>query len=143
MGYLNCYSVLLGAMGESDWYLSLSRSSLTPPGWVFGVVWPILYFMIFLTFVVLVFKGRRSKLFWKAMVVYLVGIGLNLAWTPAFFGWHKINLSFLIICLLWVSIVVNIVLFWKMSKWLVVLFLPYLVWISFACYLNWVIVVLN
>jgi benzodiazapine receptor len=137
----------LGGMvsgGEGDpWYESLNRAPGNPPGWVFGVVWPILYGLMAAS-AVLVWRAAGS---WSeaSLALSLFGLQLviNLAWSYLFFGLHLPLPAFIDICLLWVTVALMIRVFARHSKLAAWMQIPYIVWLSFAAYLNAWIVVFN
>lgn len=124
--------------GLVPWYAHLAKSSLTPPGAVFGIVWSSLYAL--LAVVGWSLTQQRNK---SATKLYALQMLMNWAWTPLFFQLHLIGFSFLwlitIACL-------NVILIFKLRKqhaWLATLLLPYLFWLIFATYLNGMIWALN
>ena len=121
-------------INQDNWYQSLNKSTLNPPGYVFGVVWPILYALMAL---VSYFNFKQiSKLF-------LVQLIMNAAWSWIFFYFHAPVIALLDISLL---IFLNQKILKKLKEESLILFylyLPYLVWLSFAAFLNASIVFLN
>ena len=119
----------------NTWYQELTRPYLTPPNWVFGPAWTILYIMIAIAIIMYYSaSGKQQVLLTTAvLVVHLVA---NFSWTPLFFGAQNPLLALLDIIVLDVTLVVLIFLFWKASTVAAVLLIPYLCWVSFATYLN-------
>jgi tryptophan-rich sensory protein len=121
-----------------SWYPILVKPSWNPPSWVFGPVWTALYTMMA---VAAWLVCRRAG--WggakPALVLFAVQLVLNAAWSPLFFGWHRIGLAFVDIVLLWAAIVATTVAFWRVTTLAGWLFVPYLAWVSFAAVLNFVI----
>lgn len=127
----------------SSWYLKLNKPSLTPPGWTFGIVWTILYILM----------GVASYLVWKkglklvevriALSIYLCQLFLNLFWSIIFFGQKNPEAAFIEIIPLCLLIVANFVAFFRISKLAAWMLAPYFLWVSFAVYLNYSVVVLN
>lgn len=124
------------------WYQELVRPSWTPPDWIFGPVWTVLYATIGISaWLVWLEGGLRGAR--AAMSVYAVQLVLNALWSVLFFGLRRPDLALIDIVLLWVSIVATVVLFWRkraVAGWLLV---PYLAWVSFAAALNFAIWQLN
>lgn len=118
-----------------QWYESLNKSSLTPPSYLFGTVWPILYIMIIISGVVY-FIQPPSELFTIAVVVYVLQWILNLAWSPLFFQYQQITASFIVIFLLLITIAINMYIFGNINQIAASLLIPYFAWVSFATYLN-------
>lgn len=130
---------VIGSQFEpGDWYAALAKSSLTPPGWAFPVVWSVLYLSIGIAlYLFLVHAPERERR--GALAVFAVQLALNAAWSWLFFGRHQIGLAFVEIVLLWLSIVTTIVLFRRHSRTAARLLVPYVVWVGFASYLNFAI----
>ena len=124
------------------WYERLAKPAWRPPNWLFAPVWSLLYLMIaasgWLVWRVAGFSGGAGPL-----AVYALQLGLNAAWTPVFFGLHRIWLGFGTICLLWLAIAATVVVFYPVSPTAALLLLPYLAWVSFAAALNYAIWRLN
>ena len=130
---------LLGGLfnSSSEWYDSV-KPSITPPSFVFPIVWNILFLLIALSlYFVWINKKKDKKLFY-----YGFGINLffNFLWSLLFFGLQKPGLAFVDLILIWFSIWIMIFASWKIDKkssWLLV---PYLLWVSFAGVLNGLVV---
>lgn len=142
--------LLLGGLGGfvtsgsiPNWYATLSHPPGKPPNWVFGPVWTILYLMIGTSFA-LIWHHHPDQL-GKTRPTFLFSLQLilNLVWTPIFFGAHQIETALVIIILLWIAILLTILQFRKFSKPAAFLLVPYLVWVSYATYLNAGYAVLN
>ena len=129
--------------GDRSWYDTLNKPTITPPSWLFGVVWPILY-AIMAVAAVLVFRARSGGADVRgALVAFGIQLVLNLAWSPVFFGLQQIGWALALIIVLWVLIVVTTVLFFRVSTVAGVLMAPYLLWVSFASVLNFLLWQLN
>lgn len=127
------------------WYSILNKPGFNPPSWLFGPVWTILYLMIAVS-LFLVWKNKtkiknnsKKKAYW----IFGIQILLNSLWSIVFFGMHQILLACIVIILLWISIILNIFYFYKISKTASYLLIPYLLWVSFASLLNFAIWILN
>lgn len=134
----------LATMSKIDgWYATLEKSSLNPPGFVFAPVWTTLYFLMGLAFF-FVWTNRKDKFEFRfATFVFGLQLVVNTFWSVAFFGLESPILALAIIAWLWLLIVVNIVLFYRLYKWAGLLLIPYLFWVSFASYLNYMVWILN
>jgi len=121
------------------WYASLAKPSWTPPNWLFGPVWTVLYIMIAVAgWLVWREAGWSAPLvFWGAQLI------LNTAWSVIMFGAHKIGWALADLVLLWLAIVGFIVTAWPISSTAALLFVPYLAWASFAGALNFAVWRLN
>jgi benzodiazapine receptor len=133
---------LFTANSVNTWFLTLAKPSFNPPSWVFGPVWTILYIMIGIS-LFLIWKAKTKSPKKTAYWVFGVQIILNALWSIAFFGMQNPGLAFLVIALLWISIIINAILFYKISKPAGYLLIPYWLWVSFASALNFAIWMLN
>ena len=125
-----------------DWYLSLNKSKLTPPGYVFGIVWPILYLLLGISFL-LTIKSPKCIGFCSPLVFFTAQMILNLMWTTVFFRMKMMKTALLLI---YAIIALTIIAFMKMlavNRNSAILLIPYLLWLCFASYLNLYIVVNN
>ena len=132
-------------MGEGFnlWYATIEKPSFTPPNWVFGPVWTILYLLMGVAAFLIWQKGVQFRMIRIALRWFLVQLVLNALWTPVFFGLHQIGWAFVVIVLLWIAIVVTTYCFARVSKTGAALLVPYLLWVSFAAVLNGAIWWLN
>jgi len=125
---------------DDKWYQTLNKSSLTPPSWVFGLVWPVLYIMIILSFLLYLKTKKYSK---TGLFIYVFQFIVNLSWTTIFFKYQLLCTSMMILLIL------NIVGFFTYKEFNRVsilsstLLIPYMIWILFALYLNLYICIYN
>jgi translocator protein len=124
-----------GLFMPGEWYASLKKPSWNPPGWVFGPVWTTLYVMMAVA-AWLVWKRGGFSAQRPALVLFLVQLALNAAWTPLFFGLHRPGLAFAEMLLLWLAIAATLAAFRRVSRVAAWLLAPYLAWVSFAAALN-------
>lgn len=120
----------------STWYAALNKPIFSPPNWVFGPVWTILYILMGLSLYLVWLKKRIPSVFWVQLI-------LNAVWSILFFGLKNPTLAFVDVVALWVSIVLTIKALAKINKLAGNLLIPYFAWVSFASFLNLAIVVLN
>jgi tryptophan-rich sensory protein len=145
LGFLLVTFAVVAVSGASsgaatrDWYPSIDKPVWNPPSWIFGPVWTVFYAMMAMA-VWLVWRktGWNGALTWFA-----VQLALNAAWSPLFFGLHRIDLALIDIALLWVAIIGTMVAFWQVTSVAGWLFVPYLLWVSFATVLNFTLWQLN
>ena len=133
------FAAAIGSMasisaGTDSWYLSLNKSELNPPSFVFGIVWPILYILMMIS-ACLVYK--------KIFSLFIVQLFFNAIWSWLFFRFQMPLVALLDIYLLIVINIYILNLMYKESKLAFFLFVPYVLWISFASYLNLFIVINN
>lgn len=129
-------------MRNTEWFNSLNKPFLAPPDWLFTPVWIVLYIMIAASFF-LFLNGGITKEKRIPLVFFLSQLALNLAWSPVFFGMQNITGAFIIIIFMYIFLILTIITFFKHSKTASLLLIPYLLWISFAAYLNFGYLVLN
>jgi tryptophan-rich sensory protein len=133
------FALLLGGLSSSDtandlWYQELNKSSLNPPGYVFGIVWPILYILMSIS---------AFRTFADTRNLFLLQLFFNAIWSWLFFAFHMpiialLNIWFLIA--LNINLIINMFRIDSISGFL---FIPYIVWLFFASYLNLFIVINN
>jgi benzodiazapine receptor len=124
------------------WYAVLHKAPFNPPPWIFGPVWITLYFLMAVAlFLVLQKKLKKQKNF--LVILFSAQLFLNFLWSIIFFGMHLPLVALLEIGLLWISIALLIIDFWKFSKPAAMLLVPYLLWVSIASTLNFFVVLLN
>jgi len=119
------------------WYATLAKPALNPPSWIFGPVWTTLYLLMGIAAFLVWNKGWDRKDVRKALGVFLFQLVLNAAWSVIFFGLHSPLWAFVDLVAMWLSIVWTMALFYKISKPAMWLLLPYILWVSFAWYLNY------
>ena len=133
------FAAAIGSMasttaGTDSWYLSLNKSELNPPSYVFGIVWPILYILM----IVSAFLAYK-----KVFLFFIIQLFFNATWSWLFFRFQMPLIALLDIYLLIALNIYILNLMYKENKLSFFLFIPYVVWISFASYLNLFIVINN
>ena len=117
------------------WYPTIKKPSWNPSNKVFAPVWSVLYMMMALAGW-MVWEKTSYKVFSLPMAFFFVQLVLNAGWSIVFFGLRRPGLALLEIIFLWISIILTTVSFWIVYWVAGVLFLPYLLWVSFAVVLN-------
>jgi len=132
------------------WYAGLAKPALNPPAWVFGPAWTTLYALMGVSLFLVwkqhshILENVRMLRMWKiGIAAFFVQLSLNAVWSIIFFGLHSPGWALADIALLWLAIVWTIAVFYKISKPAAYLLLPYILWVSFASYLNYSIWMLN
>lgn len=125
----------------TSWYSTLEKPFFTPPNWVFGPVWTLLYILMGMAFY-LVWQTKKGKKV-LAYKYYFSQLLLNTLWSIVFFGLHQPVWAFVLILFLWFAIFQTITQFLRIHKLAGQLLYPYIAWVSFASLLNLGIVVLN
>ena len=119
---------------NSDWYESI-RPEITPPSYVFPIVWNILFLMISISlYIAWVNSEKKEKI--KIIIIFGVNLFLNFLWSFLYFGLMNPKLAFFELIALWLSIILLIVVVYKIKKIAAYLLIPYFLWVSFAGYLN-------
>lgn len=127
---------------------SFNQPPLAPPAWLFPVAWTILYILMGIASYLIYAKYRDGKKAEKSLakaglIVYGVQLALNFIWTPLFFTGGLYWVAFAVLALMWIAEIVLLVLSFKTSRAAFWCLLPYLLWTTFAGYLNIGIAVLN
>jgi translocator protein len=136
-------AALTGAVFRpGDWYEQLAKPSWRPPNRLFAPIWTALYICIAISGW-LVWREAGFVRASLPLTIYGLQLFLNTIWSPIFFGLHRIDLGFLDIVLLWLSIVGTIALFYPINESAALLLLPYLAWVTFAAVLNFALWRLN
>ena len=125
-----------------EWYATLNRPSFNPPNWIFGPVWTTLYILMGISFF-LIWKQEASKERNRAILFFMLQLLLNFAWSFIFFYFNMIGLALVEIILLWISIVLMLVVFYKIKPIASYINIPYLLWVTFATVLNASYYILN
>lgn len=126
-----------------NWYANLNKPILTPPGWIFGPVWTTLFALMGIAAFLVWRKGLDRKDVKIALGIFLGQLALNTLWSIIFFGLQNPGAAFVDIIFLWLAILATIIAFAQISKPAAWLLAPYILWVSFAAYLNYVIWILN
>jgi tryptophan-rich sensory protein len=124
------------------WYVYLEKPAFTPPGWFIGTVWIVLYTLMGISaFLVWREQGREWK--GKASIAFMIQLVLNGIWSVAFFGLRSPFTGLVVIAALWIAILLTIVEFYRVSRTGALLMVPYILWVSFAAFLNYSIYIMN
>jgi tryptophan-rich sensory protein len=129
------------ASSVGNWYQTLQKPFLNPPDWIFGPVWTLLFFLMGCSLYLVWQSDREGKK--KAYLIFGIQLVLNILWSVLFFGLQSPSIAFAEIIILWVFIIWNIAVFRKFSSAAAWFLVPYLLWVSFAAYLNFSIFRLN
>ena len=124
-------------------YSRIETPLLSPPGWVLPVVWTILYTLMGVSFYLV--WNSNAAIFEKkqAFTIYAIQLFLNFIWSPIFFNMRAYLIAFIVLLVLWGFVLAMIIKFYKISKLAGILQIPYLIWLTFAGYLNLAIYLLN
>ena len=118
-----------------EWYRLLVKPPLNPPAWVFGPVWTMLYILMAVSaWMVWLRPGLPEAR--RGLLLFGIQLALNAAWSWIFFGFHQVGLALADILLLWAALLATLLAFRRMRASAAALLIPYLLWVSFAVYLN-------
>ena len=123
------------------WFQGIQKPSFSPPNWIFGPVWTILFFLMGCSLYLVWRSNKEGKK--NAYLIFGIQLVLNVLWSALFFGFQNPGFAFAEIIVLWFFIIWNIFMFRKFSSNAAWLLAPYLLWVSFAAYLNFSIWRLN
>ena len=137
---LSFCAALTGAFFPPDeWYAALQKPMWNPPAWIFGPVWTALYLMM----AVAAWMVWRRHGWHRAIMIYLLQLLLNAAWTPVFFGLREPGWAFAVIIALWFAIWLTMRAFSHLNRTAAWLLAPYAAWVTFAAVLNFTLWRLN
>ena len=122
----------------TNWYSGLAKPTWTPPSWLFGPVWTVLYLSMAVA-AWLVWRQAGQANVAIPLAIFGIQLTLNLAWSIIFFGRHEIGLAMVDIVLLWMAILATILTFRNVNTFAGWLLVPYLAWVTFASALNYAI----
>jgi len=125
-----------------EWYPGIKKPSWNPPNAVFAPVWTILYLMMAVAGW-MVYERSSQELINPPMILYVIQLALNTAWSMLFFGLRNPGLALVEVIFLWIFIILTTISFWGVYWLAGLLFLPYLLWVSFATVLNFAVWRLN
>lgn len=130
-------------MSWRDWYDALAKPGWTPPPPTIGLIWSIIYPVIFVTFGFVFAQAARGKIPWMAALPFAINLVANLLFTPAFSGLRSIPLATLDILVVWSTIPWMMVVIWPHYRWVALAQIPYAVWVSLATILQLSIAAMN
>lgn len=114
----------------------LNQPPLSPPGWLFPIVWTILYILMGISLYLILRSDADTQTVQAAQKIFYFQLALNFLWPLLFFNMGWFLFAFAELLLLWFAVIAMIKQFAKTSKWAAYLNIPYLVWLTFAAYLN-------
>jgi benzodiazapine receptor len=134
-------TALVGVLGSlfsgntGQIYTSFMKPPLSPPGWLFGIIWPVLYLVMGIA-VYIIYQKPQTPERKKSTALYWVQLFVNFLWPVVFFRFEWYWISVVVILLLDVLVLITTIWFYKIKKVAGYLMIPYLLWIIFATYLN-------
>jgi tryptophan-rich sensory protein len=134
---------IVTAPAISEWYQYLNKPAFSPPNWIFAPAWTVLYLLMAISLFLIWKNGFSDKKRRTALVLFLVQLFLNALWSILFFGLRSPLAAMIDIILMWFAIAAVLFYFYRLNKTAGLLFIPYLLWVSFAAVLNFYILKLN
>ena len=135
-------SAFLG-MSNQEMYGQLVKPVFLPPGWIFPIVWIILFFLMGTAAYRIWIRGKQGENVTRALVLYAIQLALNFMWTIIFFRFKLYGLAFIELMILLVFILITTLEFRKIDKTAAYLMIPYILWVLFAGILNYAVWMLN
>lgn len=129
------------SMNSFDLYDEVNKPALAPPSWLFGVAWTILYVLMGVSSYIIFMSGSQKSR--DALRIYAIQLVFNFIWPLVFFVAGAFLPAFVLLCVLWVTVLLMINRFCSISPLAAYLQIPYLLWLTFAGYLNFMVYLLN
>ena len=131
------------ASSVARWYPTLVKPSFTPPGSYIGLIWIILFTLMGISLFLIWREIPGNPAARIALYFFAAQLIVNVLWNVAFFGMRSPASGFIVIIVLWILILITTVKFWPINKTAALLLIPYIVWVSVAAYLNYLLWILN
>jgi len=126
-----------------DWYDALIVPSFTPPGFLIGTVWTVLFILATISALIVWNSAQRNKIFKWIVAFFILNALLNVLWSYIFFGQQMVLFSIIEMILLNITVIILVILIWPISKLASSLLIPYTIWVTFATFLAYQIFILN
>jgi translocator protein len=130
-------------MQNYDWYGKLKKPRWSPPAWLFGPVWTFLYILIFISFGRVFWLGWQSSLPLIIILPFILNLIFNFCFTPIQFGLKNNFLAAIDVLLVWLTLIWAMIVIYPVASWILYVQIPYLLWVSFATFLQLNITYLN
>lgn len=148
IGVAAAVAMAIGILGGTltdvgPWYQNLRKPSWQPPDWLFGPAWTVI-FAFAVASAVSAWRNANDKRE-RELIIGLFAMNgfFNVLWSTLFFALKRPDWALIEVCVLWLTILLPIGLLWRISRTASLCLLPYLLWVTFAAYLNWTVVRLN
>lgn len=128
---------------SASWYASLAKPFFSPPAWIFGPVWSVLYVVIAISFGYVLYLAFKKRIGWGVFLPFGLNLMFNAAFTPLQFGLKNNGLAAVDIVLVLATLVWALRAVWRPARWVALVNLPYLAWVVFATVLQLSITWLN
>jgi tryptophan-rich sensory protein len=123
-------------MDNSDWYSKLIKPPWAPPSWIFGPVWTFLYILIAISYGKIFIMTAQKEISWTITLFFVLNLLFNFAFTPLQFGLKSNLLASIDIILILVTLIWSMTAIWSLVPWVTYINIPYLLWVSFATFLQ-------
>ena len=133
----------LFTVGSMKDFAALRQPPLSPPGWLFPVVWTVLFTLMGVASYIILETPTADEAKKRAFKAYFLQLGFNFMWSIIFFSFGQYEIAFAWLLVLLALIVITTLRFWRINKTAAILMLPYIAWVAFAGYLNLAIAYLN
>jgi tryptophan-rich sensory protein len=134
------FAGVLGALATTSaiptWYAALSKPAWTPPNWIFGPVWTVLYAVMGIAAARVWIRHRQTSAGKRSLALFGAQLAMNAEWPVLFFGLHAVGAALVAILILWAAILALILWWWRLERPSSLLLIPYLAWVSYATALN-------
>jgi benzodiazapine receptor len=130
-------------VGPGSWYDQLAKPWFNPPSWLFGPVWTALYILMGVALYLIWMEGLEKPQVKAAILLFALQLLLNFLWSYMFFGLQSPLLALAEIAILWLVLLATIIAFFRIRRGAAYLLIPYILWVTFAAYLNYAIYILN
>ncbi len=130
-------------MNEAEFYTELIRPAWAPPAFLFGPVWAVLYFVIVISFGYVFYRALKKEISFTIVLPFILNLIFNFAFTPLQFGLQNNLLAFIDILLVLATLIWAMIAVYPKMKWVALVNIPYLLWVSFATVLQGAITYLN
>lgn len=126
-----------------DGFNSMVKPPLSPPSWLFPIVWTVLFILMGVASYLVLTSGEKKEDIVRALTFYGIQLFFNFFWSIIFFNLEWYLIAFIWLLVLWILIIITAVSFYNISKAAGLLMIPYILWVTFAGYLNFAIFLLN
>jgi benzodiazapine receptor len=130
-------------VGPGSWYDQLVKPWFNPPAWIFGPVWTMLFILMGIALYLIWIEGTDNPPVKTALLLFATQLLLNFLWSYFFFGLESPLFGLIEITVLWLVLLATIIAFYRIRPLAAYLLLPYILWVTFAAYLNYTILTLN
>jgi len=140
---LSAFTGSLITNSNMDWYKTINLPWWTPPGFLIAMIWTTIFIFTSISAILFWNKAEKDRIFWKIAVLFLINILLNVFWSYLFFDKHLIATSIVEMVFLEITVILLMIFLNKAYKPSALLLLPYALWVAFATYVAFSVLMLN